>query len=70
MYIFGGFYDSSNFSRAIYLFVPEDNSITKVGTLPYPIGQAPGAWDGEKIYLVGGRGPGPNKYIVIFTPRD
>nr|WP_232473626.1 hypothetical protein [Thermococcus profundus] len=54
----------------MYLFVPEDNSITKVGTLPYPIGQAPGAWDGEKIYLVGGRGPGPNKYIVIFTPRD
>ncbi|AEC51902.1 hypothetical protein PNA2_0986 [Pyrococcus sp. NA2] len=69
IYIFGGFDDNVNFSRNIYLFVPENNILTRVGTLPYPLGQAPGGWDGRRIYIVGGRGPGPNKYIVIFTPK-
>lgn len=69
IYIFGGFDDNLNFSRNVYLFVPENKTLTKVGILPYPLGQAPGAWDGRRIYIVGGRGPGPNKYIVIFTPK-
>jgi len=66
IFIFGGFLTWENFSREIFKFNPEKNSLEKMKSkLPFGIAQAPAVWNGRYVYIIGGYSNGRDVNTII-----